>query len=469
MNNALQSVGKSTFMEAITKRPIFPQGPGATTRAPIVLHLQHVPPGAPQTSSVSFRGTTVPLSDDALIAAHVASFMQQVPADELTPDEITVCIARPDVPSITLIDTPGISDQLPSSYQIARGYLQQDSTLVICLVDAGYIDLAPHQAITMVRQAGKLDNAVLVLTRTDEVTAVKAISERVINRVLGCSHEMQRTGFCKAYAVIPKLPLGAVAAGKSEQKLLKQQLGGSWPTGNQAHADSSLEARLSMASLIAGIVPWFEEFVRRKGIPLALKWLQPKLQAAADKLSALGPPAESLTVQQVMREVTENLDLQNALEMLHSHQESLPELKIRARLGKYIGAFPQFQVKQHSPAPDVSFYNEQHEMARAALAGIQEWLGSRSCAPKYWVVIQAAVEAALSTCSPLRPARFKQLVERVLHERLWQAVDPEKVRRAVLDMSCVRDLCLGTPDLTQLGGPPRLMQPQAMLDNDIDS
>ena len=264
----LQSVGKSTFMEAITKRPIFPQGPGATTRAPVVLHLEHVQPGAAEHISVTFRGTAVPLGNDASIPATVTSSMQQVPADELTAEEIVVRIRKPGLPSITLIDTPGISDQLPSSYDIARAYLQSDSTLVICVVDAGYIDLAPHQAVTLVKQAGKLHDAVLVLTRTDEVTIAKAIQERVLDRVLGRSQEMQRTGFSRAYAVIPKLSRDAADAGGSEQDVFQRQFLQLLPSLGPEYEGSqaAVKAHVSMASLISGIVPWFEGFVRRRWI-----------------------------------------------------------------------------------------------------------------------------------------------------------------------------------------------------------
>ncbi|KAK9866200.1 hypothetical protein WJX84_003904 [Apatococcus fuscideae] len=423
----LQSVGKSTFMEAITKRPIFPQGPGATTRAPVVLHLEHVQPGAAEHISVTFRGTAVPLGNDASIPATVTSFMQQVPADELTAEEIVVRIRKPGLPSITLIDTPGISDQLPSSYDIARAYLQSDSTLVICVVDAGYIDLAPHQAVTLVKQAGKLHDAVLVLTRTDEVTIAKAIQERVLDRVLGQSQEMQRTGFSRAYAVIPKLSRDAADAGGSEQDVFQRQFLQLLPSLGPEYEGSqaAVKAHVSMASLISGIVPWFEGFVRRRGVPLALRWLRPRLVAAEDKLLDLGPPAEGLSARQVMAEVSEDCNLQEGL-----------------------------------AAPDLRFYAEQRKLSAAALAGIKAWLGHGSPAAVYYKLIREAVGHAFAARSPLRPERFVHLREAVVEDRLWRAIAPAEVQDAVLGLSCIKDLPLGTPDLMQPGA-------LAKLDSDV--
>ncbi len=156
-----------------------------------------------------------------------------------------------------------------------------------------------------------------------------------------------------------------------------------------------------------------------------------------------------------MAEVSEDCNLQVVAGLLHRHQACQAGLMIttdqyEAADGLEAG-LPDIHLQEGLAAPDLRFYAEQRKLSAAALAGIKAWLGHGSPAAVYYKLIREAVGHAFAARSPLRPERFVHLREAVVEDRLWRAIAPAEVQDAVLGLSCIKDLPLGTPDLMQPG------------------
>ncbi|KAK9867743.1 hypothetical protein WJX84_007087 [Apatococcus fuscideae] len=315
----LQAAGKSKFMTAISKCNFSPSGKGLTTKAPVRLCLEPIPSHADQVFEVSFRGRLHPCCAESDIAQTVGEIMQtEIPGTKLTSDEITVRICKAGVPPLVLIDTPGIREDNTGSKELVSKYLR-DGHLVICLVEACFINLDSHAAVQLVRYHGKVGNTRLVLTRTDEVTTRDAIQDKVLSRILGWSTQMQTAGFPSAYAVIAEHPEGSSGANSldlNERAHFEQQIFQRLPQLDAAfhpHIDF-IRQHCTVRNLIEALVPWFEDFLRREGVPIALQWLQPKLRDASRRITDLGRPVEEITVQEVM----EAVELAFGLPALHN-------------------------------------------------------------------------------------------------------------------------------------------------------
>ena len=160
----LESHGKSSLMERVALRDVFPRGVGFVTRMPILLQLRQVNfENSVIIRLVKLSGSTwVPASEDSeqkfydsgqrnfaeVVAERMQRFISQrgqgsgnmqVAIDH----RIEIEIRAADLVDIDLLDLPGIvsmpQDVAAASLQLTRYYLQKDDTLALCVVD----DLLP--------------------------------------------------------------------------------------------------------------------------------------------------------------------------------------------------------------------------------------------------------------------------------------------------------------------------------------
>lgn len=78
-----------------------------------------------------------------------------------------------DVPTLELVDLPGIQtfpeDSRKSTTNLVHNYLSKPDTLILCVVDATIPSLDSSIAMQMIRDANKLPNTILALTKSDLV------------------------------------------------------------------------------------------------------------------------------------------------------------------------------------------------------------------------------------------------------------------------------------------------------------
>ncbi|KAK9831269.1 hypothetical protein WJX74_009982 [Apatococcus lobatus] len=445
----LEAIGKSSFMRALTKCHFSPSGKGLTTRAPVRLCLVSIPRGSAPSFEVSFRRQTYPQELESDIASKVAEIMKvEIPGGTLTQDEITVTIRKPDIPNLVFIDLPGIRETDPISKQLAIKYLKDPNNLVICLVEAHFNSLTAHSGVDLVRTHGKVENTCLVLTRSDEVLAMgsEAIQDRLLDRTFGRSEEMAAIGVGSVHFVFgdcPRRPsqmiLDDFEAEQYEQHILQ-----GLPEAERAF----IRQHCTMTQLMTSLVPWFESFLRRNGVPLALRWLEPKLQEALQRITDLGPPVEHLSMQEVMDAVLSCCDFQSVYNKLYREYDDLPGLSIclsPAQDGQL--SMAKWRSAQQQQPPAAAYWHQQAAVTAAAAQGIREWLMANHHLP----LLDDMLQKAFATRSVLRLDRFQGLLKAILDGRLAHVIDLCVVRERILGLPAIQQLKCGLPALSQPG------------------
>ncbi|KAL0032188.1 hypothetical protein WJX77_009690 [Trebouxia sp. C0004] len=130
--------------------------------------------------------------------------------DTITDDQIVIKICQMDVPTIELIDLPGIQMYPPELYQqttdLVNRYVNAPDTLVLCVVDATIPSLDSSVAIKAVRDANKLPRTILALTKSDLIHDEESIVEQIFDRVLGNSAETKDlAGLAGCVAVVNRI------------------------------------------------------------------------------------------------------------------------------------------------------------------------------------------------------------------------------------------------------------------------
>ena len=449
----MQAIGKSSFMRALTKCNFSPSGKGLTTRAPVRLCLVSIPRGSAPSFEVSFRDQPPQqLLLESDIAPKVMEIMQsEIPANMLTTDEITVTIRKPDIPSLVFIDLPGIRETDPSSKKLAIKYLRDRNNLVICLVEAHFNSLAAHTGVNLVRKHGSIENTWLVLTRSDEVLAMgpEAVQDRLLDRTFGRSEEMAAIGFGSVHFVFgdcPRRP-AEISLDDYESTQYEQHILQRLPEADGAARDF-IRQHCTMERLMTSLVPWFEKFVRRNGIPLALRWLEPKLQEALLRISELGLPVEQLSMQEVMEAALSCCNFQSVYDKLYRDQAELPSLSIclnPAQDGQL--SMADWKPLQQLMPPEAAYWRRQQAVTAAAAQGIREWLSASHHMP----LIDHMVRGAFATHGPLRLDRFQGLLAAILDGRLARAIHQGDVAARILALPAVHQLNCGLPALSHPG------------------
>lgn len=105
-----EASGKSTLLQHITNKQIFPEGKSQTTRFPIRLVLQQ---GPNADLIVTWQGETHVFPDDSEVQNSISNFVcdaikDQAENNAMTKDEMVITITAPNLPDIELIDLPGM-------------------------------------------------------------------------------------------------------------------------------------------------------------------------------------------------------------------------------------------------------------------------------------------------------------------------------------------------------------------------
>jgi GTP-binding protein EngB required for normal cell division len=188
----LESHGKSSLMERVALRDVFPRGVGFVTRMPIKLQLRQVN----FENSVTIRlvhligSAWVPVEDSGPLydigqrnfAEVVAERMQQFISQrgqgsgnrQIAIDH-RIEIRAADLVDIDLLDLPGIvsmpQDVAAASLQLTRDFLERDDTLALCVVEDL---LSAVRSSLALGEIGRVDGlgarTIVVLTKVDMLT-----------------------------------------------------------------------------------------------------------------------------------------------------------------------------------------------------------------------------------------------------------------------------------------------------------
>ncbi|XP_008289662.1 interferon-induced GTP-binding protein Mx-like [Stegastes partitus] len=186
-----QSSGKSSVLEALSGVAL-PRGSGIVTRCPLELRMKRKEEGEKWFGKISYRNCVEEIKNPAIVEEKIREAQDKMAGVGVGISEelISLEIASPDVPDLTLIDLPGIArvavkgqpedigDQIK---RLIQTYIRKQETISLVVVPCN-VDIATTEALKMAQQVDPDGERTLgILTKPDLVD--KGTEETVIEIV----------------------------------------------------------------------------------------------------------------------------------------------------------------------------------------------------------------------------------------------------------------------------------------------
>ena len=172
-----QSAGKSSVLEMLTRRDLFPRGDDIVTRCPIVLETEY--DGTSDKESVFFNGE--PTTLDSLVGK-IQKAAESIPAGSVDDKPITIRIRSKNVVTTAMVDLPGLTKvhvdgQDPNIVDKIRAMVKNfiaDTNCIILAVTPATSDIANSEALELALEVDPERKRTLgVLTKIDAMEAGK--------------------------------------------------------------------------------------------------------------------------------------------------------------------------------------------------------------------------------------------------------------------------------------------------------
>uniref|UniRef100_A0A3P9Q466 Interferon-induced GTP-binding protein Mx n=1 Tax=Poecilia reticulata TaxID=8081 RepID=A0A3P9Q466_POERE len=191
-----QSSGKTSVLEALSG-VVLPRGSGIITRCPLELKMKRRKEGQDWYGKISYQEFEEELNDPAIVEKIIREAQDEMAGVGvgICDDLITLEIASPDVPDLTLIDLPGIArvavkgqpenitDQIK---RLIDKFIRKQETIILVVVPSN-VDIATTEALKMAQQVDPDGERTLgILTKPDlvdkgtEETVVEIVNNKLI-------------------------------------------------------------------------------------------------------------------------------------------------------------------------------------------------------------------------------------------------------------------------------------------------
>ncbi|XP_054473619.1 interferon-induced GTP-binding protein Mx-like [Anoplopoma fimbria] len=186
-----QSSGKSSVLEALSGVAL-PRGSGIVTRCPLELKMKRKKEGEEWYGKISYQGHEEEIEDPVLVEKMIREAQENLAGVGvgISDDLISLEIASPDVPDLTLIDLPGITrvavkgqpenigDQIK---RLIQKFITKQETISLVVVPSN-VDIATTEALKMAQEVDPDGDRTLgILTKPDLVD--KGTEESVVEIV----------------------------------------------------------------------------------------------------------------------------------------------------------------------------------------------------------------------------------------------------------------------------------------------
>uniref|UniRef100_A0A3P9DNR2 Interferon-induced GTP-binding protein Mx n=1 Tax=Maylandia zebra TaxID=106582 RepID=A0A3P9DNR2_9CICH len=301
-----QSSGKSSVLEALSGVAL-PRGSGIVTRCPLELKMTKTKEGEAWYGKISYRDFEEKIKEPALVEKMIREAQLKLIGNEMgiSSELISLEIASPDVPDLTLIDLPGIArvavdgqsadigDKIKTIIQTA---ISKQETINLVVVPCN-VDIATTEALNMAKLVDPDGERTLgVLTKPDlvdkgtEENVVKIVHNEVIPLkkgyiVVKCRGQKEITG---------KVSLSEAL--KNEEAFFKEH----------AHFQTLFdEGKASVPKLAEKLTLELVHHIQ-KSLPRLDEQTHKKLEQTQENLKKLrtGPPSDATQRQKFLSDVT---------------------------------------------------------------------------------------------------------------------------------------------------------------------
>ncbi|XP_068449702.1 interferon-induced GTP-binding protein Mx [Clinocottus analis] len=191
-----QSSGKSSVLEALSGVAL-PRGSGIVTRCPLELKMKRRREGEEWYGKISYQGHEEEIEDPADVDGMIREAQEKLAGVGvgISDDLISLEIASPDVPDLTLIDLPGITRVAVKGQpenigeqikRLIQKFITKQETISLVVVPSN-VDIATTEALKMAQEVDPDGDRTLgILTKPDLVDkgTEEAVVEIVHNEVI---------------------------------------------------------------------------------------------------------------------------------------------------------------------------------------------------------------------------------------------------------------------------------------------
>mmetsp|Transcript_3181 Transcript_3181/g.7987 ORF Transcript_3181/g.7987 Transcript_3181/m.7987 type:complete len:658 (+) Transcript_3181:394-2367(+) len=318
-SNAAASGIAMLLFSRITMLPIFPKDVSFCTKMPIRVKMHYKKHG-PTKCSVSFDAAkhfqgwegvnmadfqvSVDLDKDNKPSEAVRKMMDKVHdlfaakrsvKHCIVEHELTVSISSEHVPTMEIVDLPGIrefpEDMRAATRSLAQSYASNPTCILLCVVPATTARLESSQAMGIVQELRGASRTVCVLSKCDEVNVSKEsnlrkMRERIIDPAVECDPPLACVVGLKNRDTDEEAENKTPSA--TERQLMQQSLQAEQEWFGQWMPELSRERNVSLHALIVSLDHRMCEHIVKSWIPAAMSSLERTKGECEEKLAALG-------------------------------------------------------------------------------------------------------------------------------------------------------------------------------------
>jgi hypothetical protein len=197
----MESSGKISLLERITKCQIFPHDNKIYTKCPIKVKIKN---GKPSYSIQLPNREIQKLKNKKDIYPIIQTYMDGLPNEFIYDIEIIINITDNDMPNFNFYDIPEIRISPKSianrSVNMCKKYLSDKNSIILCATPT-CSNKSFIQAIDLIKEANIEHNTILILTMTDRIQK-ENINELLINRIIDKTYELNGIKFANCIAIV---------------------------------------------------------------------------------------------------------------------------------------------------------------------------------------------------------------------------------------------------------------------------
>lgn len=297
VNIGNESSGKSSLIRNILKCDIFPIDRNLCTKCPIKIELIN---SDIEKYYIAFKNENFTLTDKEKTKLHVAAIMNKI--DDIVEDELYIQICNKYVINSTFYDLPGIieypAEMRDKSKKIINKYINQQNTLIICVIPANTPRLTSNQALGMVNDANKTKDCLIVLTMVDLLhnDDIELFKDRILLK----NNEVKNLNIKKIIGVISHKNKDINENAWFENNLLS--------TIDNNSLKNDIKKNITLENLLISVDDMFNDFISNNWKDTAIKKTTMQINKLENELAAFG---KEITLKEILEFIKYNITNNN--------------------------------------------------------------------------------------------------------------------------------------------------------------
>lgn len=312
-----ESTGKSSLLENITKCQLFPRDSKLCTKCPVHVKIKN----GKDNYSISYYAPSeniknkrklikVSIENKNDIYPKVLEYMNKIPVDTISEDELIIEICGENLPTFDFFDLPGIRAYPPNlavtTTELCRKYLSDKNSIILCVVPATTTRLTSCQSIALITEMEMQKNCILALTMADRLQS-ENIEELLIKRIIRTSDEIKGLDFAGYVSVVNRLHSDFHSLEENdlnEKKWFDDNILNYIPNEYIIFEDK-IKQNITVTNLLKQIDVIYSKYIDENWIPRVKKEIETKISELEFNYFDLGEIVEQTLVDRINKMLTE--------------------------------------------------------------------------------------------------------------------------------------------------------------------